>query len=128
MNFQADVILVANGKAASVVDAHHSYRPKVKVVASNDQPDSWVCLLSFATEIHLDTRAAIENGAKSDDLDRTSLVLFTSGTTTGVPKGCPHPVAAWILNMAMQYMGRDQDRPRRSFYTQNFRVIAPVLT
>lgn len=130
-----DVVLVADSEGAIAVDNALSSvpdtQPKVKIVLDNNQdtPAGWVTLTSFANPMISDaTRTQIEQSAKDDDPERVCNIMFTSGTTSGVPKGCPRTVASGISMMEGYHLGPTQDhRSRNAITTQNFRAIAPLL-
>lgn len=172
-----DVIVVPDEEGAAAVDSALTIlglaQPRVKLVLASHRgiksttgnPDghsfsteststgkksSWTSLVSFALSASpLDpvTRSTLESAAHHDDLARYSLILFTSGTTTGVPKGCPRSVASVLFLLAGQSWGslclgpsnamfhasqvsqisNDADVPCHAMTSQNFRIIAPAL-
>lgn len=130
-----DVVIVPDVGSASAIDKALSVlevvKPQVKIVLNDTQevPTGWITLSSFASPVISDTaRAEIERSAKNDNLNRVCNLMFTSGTTTGVPKGCPRTVASYLHILKGHYLGPTQHhRSRVGITTANFRAICLVV-
>lgn len=138
-----DAIIVQDEAGAHAVDTaldSQGHLPTVKVIIqSSDAHQSpsrvagstndWDLLLSLAdSKISQSTIRSIEKEALHDDHARIALILFTSGTTAGTPKGCPHTVREMLHNITQDFGSVPSRRPRRLLQTANFRIIAPTMT
>lgn len=111
---------------------------------------TWTSFAAFSLSLGpLDpaAKSTIEAAARYDDLTRPFWIFFTSGTSTGVPKGCPRTVASVLFTIVCQAWGslsdapcrqtasssqseqanRGKPVPRNIVASQNFRIIAPAL-
>lgn len=130
---QADVIFVPDAAGAAAVDGvlpNLRQHPVLKIVLNqHDVPLGWTSFLSLGSqEVDDHTRRQIEEDALRDDPDRLWGILFTSGTTSGKPKGCPKSVRSLLHSTKSQYWG-DSFGPGYSsgLTTANFRAIAPFF-
>lgn len=99
------MIIVPNDKDASAVatlakEEGHSFDFIFRTQASDALPShSWAQTDSTKySDESLEDLAGQEQKDLEKGGDRTALVLFTSGTTTGRPKGCPHTVRSAVAN------------------------------
>ncbi len=99
---------------------------------SNDTiKKEWTTLVSLVTHaVHdRDAEADLIVKAEHSEPDRNCLIVFTSGTSSGAPKGCPRSVANMTYWLETNTPNRPIDGPRRFLLVgANFRVIAPALT
>ncbi|KAK5701096.1 hypothetical protein LTR17_022893 [Elasticomyces elasticus] len=66
--------------------------------------------------------------ARSHEPDRIALIMFTSGTSSGKPKGCPRHVGSISQAMEIQVWGPKYGvGTNMLFSTANFRIIAPFI-
>lgn len=130
----------AGTHAVDIALESQEHLPKVKVmIQSSDHKQNpsemttstsrWITLLNLAdSEITQSIVRSIEEEALRDDHARVALILFTSGTTAGTPKGCPHTVRETLHNTTQDFGGTPSRRPRRLLQTANFRIISPTMT
>jgi len=135
---QPDVIVVPDADGAVAVQRAlegQSKQPSVKITLDQDSvraPAEWTSLIDMARSPEPEgsgsvlTRASIEEAARTDDYDRTQLILFTSGTSTGKPKGCPRTVGMMLHWANQQWTSHRGSSFRSIFYTANFRAIAAI--
>jgi fatty-acyl-CoA synthase len=71
----------------------------------------------------------IEN-ARNDDPDRTALVIYTSGTSGGMPKGCVKHAESLLAYTRQQrfFSLGNLEHTVRVLQTANFRAIAPLVS
>ena len=138
VHIQPDVIVVLDSTGANAVDAALSTvqnkSPKVKIVlegSSIQAPKSgWTTIPNLVFDggapNPIDERETLEE-ARRYDPDRYAYILFTSGTSSGTPKGCPTRVAAvaHALDARKQTLGLSSTT-RSLVSTTNFRVISPM--
>jgi 4-coumarate--CoA ligase len=67
--------------------------------------------------------------ARDDDPDRIALIIYTSGTSGGMPKGCIRHAGSLLGNTKTQRFSRhgDIEHNIRILQTANFRAIAPII-
>ena len=130
-----DAVFVSDEEGAVSVDKaldSQQKQPNTKIMLEQtDQPrNSWTTLLNLASAPVSSAKASqIESEARSDDALRTNVIAFTSGTTTGIPKGCPRTVQGILHQIVGQEWGSLHGTPMRNLLqTQNFRVLAPIVT
>lgn len=138
-----DVIAVIDKAGAHAMDIaleSQDHIPKVKVmmqsrdiqqnpIEAGDSASGWSTLLSLADpKISEPAIKNIEQEALFDDQARVAFILFTSGTTAGTPKGCPHTVRETLHNITQDFGPVSSQRPRRLLQTANFRIISPTMT
>lgn len=133
---EPDVVVVQDATAAAGLDlllASLTGKPTLKIVldASVTPPSGWANLLDIGSDtINEEAKQDIEREALVDDLERIAVILFTSGTTTGKPKGCPLTVKNRI-HFAHMDLQTDQDAEqewRYAYITQNYRAIAVAIS
>lgn len=103
---------------------------KVKVLfrGSLKKPPGWTTLAQLSASYTPAADASLSSSARSDDPNRIAFILYTSGTSSGKPKGCPRTTECMIvstLNQHFQKPGRAKS-VRRLLHTANFRIIAPL--
>ncbi|EMC99275.1 hypothetical protein BAUCODRAFT_146239 [Baudoinia panamericana UAMH 10762] len=107
--------------------------PQVKIILDDPEHEGWKTLLSLASD-GIDGPFSEEDvleHARRDDPARIALIYFTSGTTSGAPKGCPRRVDAPSLGMEANpwnLKAQGNDRERLLLSTPNYRVICPTVT
>ena len=131
-SIKADAIIVPDVEGATAVDAmlkKLNLEPYSKIVLAGTH-QGWSTLLDFgmnAKQIMSDTQMVTE--ARKDDLDRVSIVLFTSGTSSGKPKGCPRSVSNVMHFMErVTWIEEGGNHARNIVQTANFRGIAHAVT
>lgn len=128
---QPDAVVVPGDEGVAAVDVAlegHAKQGVAKVsLAPTVRRTGWVTLHELASQPLDEVLAARINAeAKYDDLDRTQLLYFTSGTTTGQPKGCPRTVRSVMHTIVTQTWGSQNDNSARNLLqTANFRIVAP---
>ena len=103
---------------------------------ANAGPGDWITLPALASEAakHGVDEAAILDFARADDNpDRLAFLLFTSGTSSGKPKGCPRHVASVIHVLETSSWKPEPESVTGSYgrfllTTPNYRMIAQVLS
>lgn len=131
-----EVVVVSDIDSAASLDAGlaalDQVQPKVKIILDDTRqlPDGWTALSSFASYEVSDTiRAEIDRSAEDDDEHRVCQIIFTSGTSTGVPKGCPRTVASFMHLLATNPMTPSgSGRISTLITTANFRAIAGIVS
>ncbi|WPG98344.1 4-coumarate--CoA ligase 2 [Acrodontium crateriforme] len=125
-----DLIIVPNEEAAQKVkEALLDDRDdctKFILLESKDLNDPRT-LFRIAANSESMTRDAILKNAPNDDPTRTCLILFTSGTSSGRPKGCPRSVASMTHYIATPKWGRYSAKSRFLLQSMNFRIILPTI-
>ena len=111
--------------------------PRIKIcsVEPSDSASSsgWCSLANLGackTETAFDAEAVL-NSARDDDPDRPAVILFTSGTSSGKPKGCPRHVRSMTSSTASNPfdISTVHGKPVRFHLpTANFRVRLPCCT
>ena len=140
MNFMTrlrpDAIFVATTEDVSAVDLALTKAgrrtPSVRVVLdAKFDPGDWMSLLDL---VALEGRETVDENdllatAGTADPDRISLLCFTSGTSSGNPKGCPRHVGAETAHISAYgtHLGFNETS-RFLLVNANFRIIAPVLS
>ncbi|KAG9957812.1 acetyl-CoA synthetase-like protein, partial [Aureobasidium melanogenum] len=95
-----------------------------KSISSNS--GSWLPFADLCSPVTDQAASARIEDARYDDLDRDALIVYTSGTSSGIPKGCIRDVRGWIQSVSHQIWSLPGDtRGKRALQTTNFRVIAP---
>jgi fatty-acyl-CoA synthase len=132
-------IVVADDAGAAAVDEalqDVDLKPVHKVTLETSLPryhghvDSWRPFASFCEPRSASLLAKTMEEARHDDPDRTVLVIYTSGTSGGMPKGCVKHVASTIAYTKQQKFARPGDVQHnvRIMQTANFRAIAPAIS
>lgn len=120
-------------EGASAVDvalSRHQAGKVTKVCLSSDTvKDGWTDICTLAAKVPDQSEISrITAEAEQDDPERVQLIFFTSGTTTGRPKGCPNRVKSRMHVIEAQIWGSHNDASARNvLQTANFRIIAPAL-
>ncbi|KAK5682932.1 hypothetical protein LTR17_027286 [Elasticomyces elasticus] len=96
--------------------------------AESPTQEGWTTLTSLAQEgakQELDWQALLDKAWRYDP-ERTAFILFTSGTSSGKPKGCPRHVGGLRQALELQTWGPETGVGSNTlFSTANFRIIAP---
>lgn len=89
-----DIVMVLDDDGAKAIDEVFAGRPsppKVRVILEGAY-NGWTSIPQLAidgSKSSIDTTKLLKDARAPDDIKRTSVILFTSGTSTGNPKGCP---------------------------------------
>lgn len=129
-----DVVMVLNDEGARAINEVFSgcqTSPKVKIVLDGTV-DGWTDIPTIAADgekSSIDPEKLVEEARGPDDPNRTSTILFTSGTSTGNPKGCARPVASvnHVFYNVSQWGQVFTTSTRALTSSTNFRVISPTL-
>lgn len=131
-------IVVADGAGASAVQdvlQGLDLKDTLKIslgtssLQSNGDYGSWKRFTSFCEPHSASTLAKTVEAARHDDPDRNAMVIYTSGTSGGMPKGCVRHVASLIAYIQQQKFARPGHvgHSVRMIQTANFRAIAPCI-
>jgi 4-coumarate--CoA ligase len=127
-------IVVPDAEGASAVDKvlETMQLPavvKVSLDSSATQEANWQSFASLCKAFPAEVIADRIEAARHDDPKRTALVVYTSGTSGGMPKGCLKHVASLITSVASQTYKRPDSESEsvRIIQTANFRAIAPLV-
>ncbi|GIZ46365.1 hypothetical protein CKM354_000949300 [Cercospora kikuchii] len=129
-----DAIVVLDSSAGIQVDAVLLRLslpvPKVKIFLDDGPHANWSTILDITGQVRTNEseKEALVNSALHDDPDRTSFILFTSGTSFGRPKGCVRRVAGTTNSLHTLHWGDEfHSKSRVLTSTANFRVTCPTL-
>lgn len=133
IDLQPSVIVVENTEGVAAAEqALESLNLKDLVkVSLSDMPESsksgsWLPFADLCPSATDQVASARIEDARHDDPDRDALIVYTSGTSSGVPKGCIRPVRDLATYTAVQAWKLPSDTGgKRALQTANFRVIAP---
>lgn len=129
-----DAIFVADQAGSDAIDAAlQSHTPKCKVTLQQSDPKScsmgWSGLIDLAQPtLQRSEMDQIEQSALKEDQQRVGTIQFTSGTSVGKPKGCPHTIRELIHCSTHGFGNHPPGPPRRLQQLANFRVLSVVLT
>lgn len=128
----AAIVVSDAQEAAAVQKATDGFKRPVVITISESPLHGGRTLSSmvrFGSTLPVVMRKDLLSGAREHDPDRIGLIMFTSGTSTGVPKGCPRHVASLTHVVTVQKWGvEDLDTSSRCLLqTANFRIIAPLF-
>lgn len=129
-----DVVMVLDDNGARAIDEVFGgcqTSPKVKIILDGTV-DGWKNIPRIASDggkSSLDPEKLVEDARGPDDPNRTSTILFTSGTSTGNPKGCARHVAGinHVFYNVYQWGQGFTTSTRALTSSTNFRVISPAL-
>ena len=97
----------------------------------NGAPGVWRYLVDLCEPHSTSTLTNTIESARKDDPNRTALIIYTSGTSGGMPKGCVKHVGSLLAYTKQQRffsLGNDGDHTVRILQTANFRAIAPLIS
>ncbi|EMC98070.1 hypothetical protein BAUCODRAFT_42909, partial [Baudoinia panamericana UAMH 10762] len=128
-----DLVVVADAQGMEAVRSAFGVRsPSVGLQLDGQvaQADAWTDMTTLLAEAKNTPveETAVTEALRDVDLDRTHLILFTSGTSSGKPKGCPRSVRSMsnINNAAMST--KEYPIVRYLQVTSNFRAVFPAFT
>jgi fatty-acyl-CoA synthase len=132
------VIIVTDNAGASAVDnvlQNLDLEQTLKISLRLDSPqlssptDDWRLFTTLCTPHPASTLAKITEDARHDDPERTAWIIYTSGTSGGLPKGCIRHVASIVAFIKGQRFGklRAAQHNVNILQTANFRTIAPAI-
>jgi fatty-acyl-CoA synthase len=103
---------------------------KAPQAAKSDESASWESFASLCKASPAAVIAARTEAARRDDPNRKALIVYTSGTSGGMPKACLKHVASFITCLHASGISRPSSKTEkvRIIQTANFRVIAPLIT
>ena len=130
-----DAIFVASAEDASMVDlaldGANLPSPSVRIMLDKSDLGSWMSLLDLAaidSRNNVDEKDLVTRAAMPDP-DRIGLLCFTSGTSSGHPKGCPRHVGAETASIEGGAESLHFDETSKYLLASaNFRIIAPALS
>ena len=126
-------VVVSDASAANAMDdvlARYDIRTETKVTLEKSANPGWTPLESLAVafpESDEEPSCLAQKATLEDSGKRVALVLFTSGTSTGRPKGCPLTVRG-MLNGAVNDMAFADLPSTLIMQNVNFRVICPAMS
>jgi len=131
-------IVVSDAKGAAAVDEvlqKLQLAQSVKISldsnpsrASGSDSSTWESFMSLCKAAPAEAIASRTEAARHDDPNRTAVVVFTSGTSSGMPKGCLKHVSSIVACVSALRFCRPGSKTEsvRIVQTANFRVIAPI--
>ncbi|KAK5111736.1 hypothetical protein LTR85_011781 [Meristemomyces frigidus] len=125
---QPSVMIVHGYEGAKAVDA-----ALLNTGANQLLSQIWTSLLELATQTPASAigKHALLEAARTDDPDLWAYTLFTSGTSSGKPKGCPRHVTSMvhvIESHPWDFLSIKGKPPRFLLPTPNFWIIAPSFS
>ncbi|KAG9838975.1 acetyl-CoA synthetase-like protein, partial [Aureobasidium melanogenum] len=133
IDLQPSVIVVENAEGMSAAEQaleSLDLQDLVKVSLSDksifSHSGSWLRFADLCSPVTDQVASARIDDARQDDPDRDALIVYTSGTSSGIPKGCIRHVrdlATYTVQQAWNLPG--DTGGKRALQTANFRVIAP---
>lgn len=133
INLQPSVIVVENAKGVSA--AEQALEPldlqdRGKLSLSDrfisSTGGSWLRFADMCSPVTDQVASARIEDARRDDPNRGALIVYTSGASSGIPKGCIRDVRGWIQSVSLQTWSLPGNtRGKRALQTTNLRVIAP---
>ena len=138
MQLRPSCIIVADSEGALAVDdalTRVDLADTIKVTLESSaadatgSTDNWRSLVSLCESHPASTMTSTIESARDDDPDRTALIIYTSGTSGGMPKGCIRHAGSLLGNTKTQRFSRhgDIEHNIRILQTANFRAIAPII-
>lgn len=141
LQIQPSCVVVVDDAAASIVDnvlqPQRLEQPTLMITMDIATPlhaegSDWVHFPSLCKPHDPTTLAKRLQSARYDDPNRSALIVYTSGTSAGMPKGCIRHVASLVSSISQQNYGdffsKNATKERvQIVQTANFRVIAPHL-
>lgn len=102
---------------------------ETRVAQDSGNADNWKSFVSLCEPHSASTITNTIENARDDNPDRTALIIYTSGTSGGMPKGCVKHAGSLLGNAKTQRFSRhgDIDHNVRILQTANFRAIAPII-
>lgn len=130
-----DVVVVPGAEGAEAVEnavRRVSTGTFFRMSLNEKAPVRWKSLLNVGRDgmAHsFDAEAQLDKARQTSEPERIAFVMFTSGTSSGKPKGCPRSVASTIHVLETISWGPADlsQRSRILVHTANFRIIAPTL-
>lgn len=136
-SIKPDVVMVVDQQAATAVDDVLQNQPKVKIIIDPEYKPSkdsaWASLQQLATSSSMspaEEEELLDSARNHDSPSRLASILFTSGTSSGNPKGCPRHVTSTTHHLTTQkYARHGFDTSSRILQSSmNFRGIATSVT
>lgn len=89
----------------------------------------WTTLAQMCAPYSEAIDKSLSESARTDNPNRIAFISYTSGTSSGKPKGCPRTAECMVVAILNQtYQKPDRTKPvRMLLHTANFRVIAPLM-
>ncbi|KAK4553875.1 hypothetical protein LTR86_009050 [Recurvomyces mirabilis] len=134
---KADTLVVGDEKGAAAVDtalqSSNAHASSVRITLEDITTPSapWKSLSNIlqATPLSESDEARLLQAARAYDPDRIALIVFTSGTSSGKPKGCLRhegSMAGWAANFRWRKDWGSKDSIILT--TSNFRIIATFMS
>ncbi|KAK3680255.1 hypothetical protein LTR78_000633 [Recurvomyces mirabilis] len=134
---KADTVVVGDEKGAAAVDtalqSSSAPVPSVRITLTDTTvlPSPWKPLSNILQAVPLSEpdKVKLLQAARTYDPDRIALIVFTSGTSSGKPKGCLRhegSMAGWAANFRWREDWGSKDSIILT--TSNFRIIATFMS
>jgi acyl-coenzyme A synthetase/AMP-(fatty) acid ligase len=139
VQLQPSCIVVADNTGALAVDAALKKVDLGDTLKISLEPSSppvngtagcWRSFVSLCEQREATSLTKIIENARVDNPDRTALIIYTSGTSGGMPKGCVKHAGSLLAYSRQQRffsLGDPKDSVR-ILQTANFRAIAPLIS
>jgi acyl-CoA synthetase (AMP-forming)/AMP-acid ligase II len=135
---QPTCIVVADAEGAATIDSilqglQLSVAVKIslddKTSQAAESESTWNSFTSLCKAYSAEVIAKRTEAARHDDPSRTAVIVYTSGTSSGKPKGCLKHVKSFITCLHASEISRPSSKTEkvRIIQTANFRVIAPLI-
>ncbi|KAK6000887.1 hypothetical protein QM012_002970 [Aureobasidium pullulans] len=133
IDLQPSVIVVEDAEGVAAIEQvleslelHDLVRVSLSDKPISSNSGSWLPLADLCSPVSDQAASARLDDARYDSPDRDALIVYTSGTSSGIPKGCIRHVRGWIQSVSRTIWSLPGDtRGKRALQTTNFRVIAP---
>ena len=124
------IIVVENDKAAEKWNKVHTHtEPSLRILLSSPSTIDWISLQDLATSCPAEEEnlVAQQDLEIEDNNERIAAILYTSGTSSGKPKGCAISTRQ-VLTVATVGLGWDDSVKSLVSYSANFRSMSVWLT
>jgi len=130
ISLKPDVVVVPDNEGAESVDRALSsadVKQPLRIVLGGCTENGWrtmVAIGKMGINHQINEQSLLEQARSGDDPNRIYSVLFTSGTSSGKPKGCPKRVISLANSMANPVWSKILPSSRVLIQSANFLVIA----
>ncbi|KAH0032987.1 hypothetical protein KCU78_g2555, partial [Aureobasidium melanogenum] len=109
IDLQPSVIVVENAEGVSAAEQvleSLDLQDRIKLSLSDrfisSTGGSWLPFADLCSPVTDQVASARIEDARHDDPDRGALIVYTSGASSGIPKGCIRDVRGWIQSVSQQ--------------------------